>query len=52
MPRKLNQIIGELKSRYWLRTRKSGMKIPKSVEEENSFDEDDGKTLWWDAIYQ
>jgi hypothetical protein len=47
---KRNRIIGKLKAKYWLRTHKFGVKIPKSVEEAKRFDEENGDTLWWDAI--
>ncbi len=33
-----------------MRTHKFGVKIPKSVEEAKRFDEENGDTLWWDAI--
>ena len=47
---KRNRIIGKLKAKYWVRTHKFGVKIPKSVEEAKRFDEENGDTLWWDAI--
>jgi hypothetical protein len=47
---KRNRIIGKLKATFWVRTHKFGVKIPKSVEEAKRFDEDNGDTLWWDAI--
>ena len=50
MLRKRNQIIGEVKYNYWVCTPKIGVKIPKSVAESKSFDEDNGNTLWWDYI--
>ena len=36
---KRNRIIGKLRSKYWVRTHKFGVKIPKSVQEANAFDE-------------
>ena len=36
--------------KYWVCTPKFGVKIPKSVAESKSFDEDNGNTLWWDSI--
>ena len=45
-----NRIIGKLKSKYWVRTHKFGVKIPKSVQESKAFDEEKGNTLWWDGI--
>jgi hypothetical protein len=50
--RKCNRmIIAKVKSKYWIRTRKFGIKIPKNVAEACSFDaENGGNTSWWDAI--
>lgn len=48
--KKRNRIISKVKSKYWIRTHKFGIKIPKSVEEAKRFDEENGNTLWWDAI--
>ena len=47
---KCNRIIGKLKSKYWVKMHKFSVKIPKSVQESKAFDEDNGDTLWWDAI--
>jgi hypothetical protein len=47
---KRNRIIGKLKAKYWVRTHKFGVKAPKSVEEAKRFDEENGNSLWWDAI--
>ena len=48
--KKRNRIIAKVKSKYWVRTHKFGIKIPKSVEEAKRFDDENGDTLWWDAI--
>ena len=48
--KKRNQIISKVKSKYWLRTHKCGIRIPKSVEEAKHFDQENGDTLWWEAI--
>ena len=48
--KKRNRIIAKLKSKYWLRTHKFGIRIPKSVEEAKELDRKNGNTLWWDAI--
>ena len=42
--KKRNRIIAKINSKYWVRTHKFGIKIPKTVDAEN------GNTLWWDAI--
>ena len=43
--KKRNQIISKVKSKYWLRTHKFGIQIPKSVEEAKCFDQENGDTL-------
>ena len=48
--RKRRLIIGKLKSKYWQRTHKYGIRIPKSIEEAKAIDEENGNTLWMDAI--
>ncbi|KAI2491298.1 Reverse transcriptase (RNA-dependent DNA polymerase) [Fragilaria crotonensis] len=48
--KKRNRIIAKVKSKYWVRTHKFGIKIPKTVEEAKRFDAENGNTLWWDAI--
>ena len=50
MLRKCNQNIGKVKSKYWVHTHTFGVKIPKSVAEAKSFDDDNGNKLWLDAI--
>jgi hypothetical protein len=47
---KRNRIIAKLKTKYWVRTHKFGVKIPKTIKEAKLFDEENGNTLWWDAI--
>jgi hypothetical protein len=46
---KWNIIITKLKTKYWVRTHKFGVKIPKTVKEAKLFDKENGNTLWWDA---
>ena len=48
--KKRQQIVSKIKSKYWIRTHKFGIKIPKSVQEALAFDKENGDTLWWDAI--
>ena len=45
-----NRILAKVKSKYWLRTHKFGICIPKSVEEARKIDEQNGDTLWWDTF--
>ena len=48
--KKRNRIIGKVKSKYWARTHKYGIRVPKSVQEAKEIDRQNGNTLWWDAI--
>ena len=50
MLKKSNQIISKVKSKYWLRTHKFGIRIPKSVEEAKRLDQENGDYQWWEAI--
>ena len=44
------RILAKVKSKYWLRSHKFGIRIPKSVEEAKKIDNQNRNTLWWDAI--
>jgi hypothetical protein len=44
--KKKNHIISKLKSKYWSRTHKFGIRIPKTVEEAVRLDQENGDTLW------
>ena len=48
--KKRNRIISKVKSKYWLRTHKFGIRIPKSVEEAKRLNQENGDSLWWEAI--
>ena len=48
--KKRDRIISKVKSKYWTRTHKFGIKIPKSVAEAKVIDAENGNTLWWNAI--
>ena len=48
--RKRNRIISRTKSKYWTRTHKFGIRIPKTVQEAKDIDTANHNTLWWDAI--
>jgi hypothetical protein len=50
--KKRQQIIAKVKSKYWTRTHKFGIRIPKSIKEARELDRQNGNTLWWDAILQ
>ena len=48
--RKRNRIIRKVKSKYWKRTHKYGLRIQKTIEEAMEIDREKGNTLWMDAI--
>jgi hypothetical protein len=48
--RKRDRIIQKVKSRYWDRTHKFGILLPKSVKEALRFDRESGTDLWKKAI--
>ena len=48
--KKRNRIIAKIKSKYWVRTHKFGIKIPKNVAEARAIDAENGNTFWWDTI--
>ena len=48
--KKRNWIISKVKSKYWLRTHKFGIRIPKTIEEACWLDRENGDNLWWEAI--
>lgn len=50
--KKCNQIIKKVKSKYWECMHKYGMRVPKNIQEAKTIDEENGDTLWMDAIRQ
>jgi len=48
--KKRERIIKKLKTKYWDRSHKFGIRIPKSVEEALEIDKQNGDTYWKDAI--
>ena len=48
--KKRKNIISKLKSKYWSRTHKYGIRIPKSVKEAFEIDRKEGNSYWRDAI--
>eukprot|EP00980_Cylindrotheca_fusiformis_P014111 scaffold3713_cov74-Cylindrotheca_fusiformis.AAC.1 len=48
--KKKARIISKVKSKYWSKTHKYGVRVPKSVQEAIEIDRENGNTLWWDAI--
>ena len=43
------RIISKIKSKYWEKTHKCSIRIPKSVQEAIRLDAQNENTLWWDA---
>ena len=50
MLKKREIIIKKVKSKYWQRTHKYGIRVPKSVVEAKQIDAANKNTFWWDAI--
>ncbi|KAI2502896.1 Reverse transcriptase (RNA-dependent DNA polymerase) [Fragilaria crotonensis] len=48
--RKQKRILQKVKTKYWARTHKYGIRIPKSIKEAMEIDKEMGNTLWMDAI--
>ena len=48
--RKMKSILSKVKSKYWQRTHKYGIRVPKNVNEAYEIDKENGDTLWTDAI--
>lgn len=48
--RKRDVIVSKLKTKYWDRSHKYGIRIPKSVKEALQIDKENGNTYWYDAI--
>ena len=48
--KKRNRIIAKVKTRYWLKTHKFGIELPKNAAEAYILDERNGNTYWTDAI--
>ena len=48
--KKRNAIISKVKSKYWKRTHKFGIFIPKDVNSAKAEDARNDNTLWWDGI--
>jgi hypothetical protein len=44
------RIIKKVKTKYWQRTHKYGIRLPKTLREALKLDAENGNTLWYDAI--
>ena len=50
--KKRERIIAKVKSKYWMKTRKFGIRVPKTVEEAKRLDQENGDHQWRDGICQ
>jgi hypothetical protein len=48
--RKRTSIISKVKSKYWLRSHKYGIRIPKTVEEALLLEQQNNDREWWNSI--
>ncbi len=48
--KKQKQIISKIKSKYWTRTHKFGIRVPKSIQDAIAIDKQNGNHLQWEAI--
>ena len=48
--KKRKTIIQKVRSKYWQKTHKYGIRIPKTVAEAKSIDKENGDTMWMDAV--
>jgi hypothetical protein len=48
--RKEKRILSKIKTKYWSRTHKYGIRVPRSVKEAKEIDDENGNTLWMDAV--
>lgn len=50
--KKRKAIVSKVRSKYWEKTHKYGIRLPKSVDEALEIDKEEGNTYWKDAIAQ
>ena len=50
--KKRSAIINNVKSKYWQRTHKYGIRIPKTIQEALAIDKENNNSFWHDAIKQ
>ena len=50
--KKSNPIIAKVKSKYWLKTHKFGIKVPNNIKQAIEFDRENGNKLWSEAVCQ
>ena len=49
--KKRKALISKIKSKYWQRTHKYGVRVPKNVEEAKRIDDENGNREWQEAIH-
>ena len=49
-PKKRIDIISNIKSKYWKKTHKYGIKVPENVKEAKVTDQENGNKLWEEAM--
>jgi len=47
---KTRRVLAKIKSKYWERTHKYGIEIPKNIKDCQRIDEANGNSLWMDAV--
>ena len=50
--KKKSRIISKIKSKYWQKTHKYGIRLPKTVAEAIEIDNENGNQLWWKALME
>jgi hypothetical protein len=50
--KKQKRIIQKVKSKYWSRMHKYGLRVPRNIKEAIEIDKENGNTLWMDAVQQ
>eukprot|EP00978_Attheya_sp_CCMP212_P039103 scaffold200344_cov53-Attheya_sp.AAC.1 len=48
--KKRERIISKVKSKYWARTHKYRIRVPKNIKEAKEIDLENGDTLWMDSV--
>eukprot|EP00978_Attheya_sp_CCMP212_P028576 scaffold99084_cov45-Attheya_sp.AAC.1 len=48
--KKRDRIISKVKSKYWARTHKYGIRVPKHIKEAKEIDLENGDTQWMDSV--
>ena len=51
-PKKRDRIVSKTASKYWQKTHRYGVRIPKSVKEALHIDKENVDIKWWDTIFK